>query len=228
VRVNSPVSSIEYAGGQYTLHLADGSSEDFDSVVLAAPAWAQAKILAEVSPVVSGLLDEIPYPALSVVCLGFRKEDVADRMDGFGFLVPSREGRGILGTVADSNVFPGRAPEGMVLLRTMVGGARSPHLAELPDDQLLEKVLSDLRDIMGLAAEPSFAKIYRHKRAIPQYLVGHADRLDAIGAELKPFPGLVLTGNAFRGVSLNDCVLNATKTAHSLVPAAVGSNTEQS
>ena len=95
-------------------------------------------------------------------------------MDGFGFLVPSREKRGILGTVADSNVFPGRAPAGSVLFRTMVGGARSPHLAELPDGQLLDRVQSDLRDIMGLSAEPEFVKIYRHEKAIPQYLVGHA------------------------------------------------------
>jgi oxygen-dependent protoporphyrinogen oxidase len=137
-------------------------------------------------------------------------------MDGFGFLVPSGENRGILGTVADSNVFPGRAPEGSVLLRTMVGGARTPQLAELPDEQLLDRVRSDLRDIMGLSAEPEFAKIYRHEQAIPQYLVGHSDRLASIDRQLENFPGLVLTGNAYRGVSLNDCVLNASKIAQSL------------
>jgi oxygen-dependent protoporphyrinogen oxidase len=140
-------------------------------------------------------------------------------MDGFGFLVPSRENRSILGTVADSNVFPGRAPEGSVLYRTMVGGARSSHLAELPDEKLLDNVRSDLQDIMGLRADPEFVSIYRHERAIPQYLVGHAARLDAIEEQLKSLPGLILTGNAFRGVSLNDCVLNAEKTAEKLVSA---------
>jgi len=216
IRANSPISSISLSGSQYTLHLVDGRNEEFDAVVLAAPAWAQAKILNELAPGISELLREIGYPALSVVCMGYREEDAAGCMDGFGFLVPSREKRGILGTVADSNVFPGRAPEGSVLFRTMVGGARSSQLAELPDEQLMDRVRSDLREIMGLSAEPEFVKIYRHEKAIPQYMVGHAARLEAIEQQLGTLPGLILTGNAFRGVSLNDCVLNATKTAQYL------------
>lgn len=220
VRVNSPVSSISRSGGQYMLHMDDGSSEDFDAVILAAPAWAQAGILQGLAPEISGLLQEIEYPPLAVVCMGYREEDASACMDGFGFLVPSREKRGILGTVADSNVFPGRAPQGSVLFRTMIGGARSPQLAELPDDQLLDRVRSDLRDIMGLTAEPEFVKIHRHEKAIPQYLVGHAARLEAVEQHLDSLPGLILTGNAFRGVSLNDCVLNAMKTAQSICAAA--------
>jgi oxygen-dependent protoporphyrinogen oxidase len=218
VRVNSAVNGISRSGGQYTLHMANGSGEDFDAVILATPAWAQAKILKELAPDISELVDEIQYPSLSVVCLGYSEEQAGDCMDGFGFLVPSREKRGILGTVVDSNVFPGRAPEGSVLFRTMVGGARASHLADLPDEQLLDRVRSDLRDIMGLRAEPEFVKIYRHEKAIPQYLVGHADRLAAIEKKLENFPGLVMTGNAFRGVSLNDCVLNASKIAQRIVP----------
>jgi oxygen-dependent protoporphyrinogen oxidase len=100
----------------------------------------------------------------------------------------------------------------------MVGGARSPELALLPDEQLISRVRSDLQDILGLRAEPDFIRIFRWKRAIPQYLVGHAARLDAIEKELRHHPGLVLTGNAFRGVSLNDCVVNALKTAEKLLP----------
>ena len=99
----------------------------------------------------------------------------------------------------------------------MVGGARASHLADLPDEQLLDRVRSDLRDIMGLTADPEFVKIYRHEKAIPQYRVGHADRLAAIEKELEVFPGLIMTGNAFRGVSLNDCVLNATKIAQRVI-----------
>jgi oxygen-dependent protoporphyrinogen oxidase len=216
VRTNMPVSSISRSGTHYTLHLAGGGSEEFDAVILATPAWAQAAILNDLAPGISGLLREIEYPALSVVCLGYREQDAAGCMDGFGFLVPSRENRNILGTVADSNVFPGRAPEGSVLYRTMVGGARSSHLAELPDEKLLDNVRSDLQDIMGLRADPEFVSIYRHEKAIPQYLVGHAARLDAIEEQLNSLPGLMLTGNAFRGVSLNDCVVNAQKTAQAL------------
>jgi len=216
VRVNSPVRGISRSGALYTLQLEDGSSEDFDSLVLAAPAHAQAAILRDLAPGISEFLDGIPYPPLAVVCLGYSVKKAGHCLDGFGFLVPSRENRGILGTVVDSNVFPNRAPEGSVLFRTMVGGARSPQLAELPDGQLLDRVLSDLRDIMGLIAAPDFVSIYRHDKAIPQYLVGHADKLAAIDRQLEAFPGLVLTGNAYRGVSLNDCVLNASRTAKTL------------
>jgi oxygen-dependent protoporphyrinogen oxidase len=164
---------------------------------------------------------------VAVICLGYDRARMGAGLDGFGFLVPSRERRGILGTVVDSNVFPNRAPEGKVLLRTLVGGARSPELAELPDERLLPRVLGDLRDIMGIVAEPEFVSIYRHQRAIPQYLVGHAERLAVIEKELENFPGLVLTGNAFRGVSLNDCVLNALKTAERLVPEPARSEGRQ-
>ena len=217
VRVNSAVNSISRSGGQYTLHMTNGSSEDFDAVILATPAYAQAKILKELAPDISELVNGIQYPSLSVVCLGYSEEQAGGCMDGFGFLVPSREERGILGTVADSNVFTGRAPEGSMLFRTMVGGARTPQLADLPDEQLLDRVRSDLKDIMGLSADPEFVKIYRHEKAIPQYRVGHADRLAAIEKGLEGFSGLVMTGNAFRGVSLNDCVLNASKIAQRIV-----------
>jgi oxygen-dependent protoporphyrinogen oxidase len=100
----------------------------------------------------------------------------------------------------------------------MVGGARTPELALLPDEQLISRVRSDLQDILGLKAEPDFIRIFRHQRAIPQYVVGHAARLEAVNACLQHHPGLVLTGNAFKGVSLNDCVVNAWKTAESLIP----------
>jgi len=123
----------------------------------------------------------------------------------------------VLGTIIDSNVFPGRAPDDSILLRSMVGGARVPELALLPDEQLISRVRSDLQDILSLTAEPDFIRIFRHQKAIPQYVTGHAARLKIIDEHLQKHPGLVLTGNAFKGVSLNDCVLNAWKTAQTLI-----------
>ncbi|MGK2925009.1 MAG: protoporphyrinogen oxidase [Lysobacterales bacterium] len=223
LRLATAVEGIDYEQGRYSLRLAGGMSEEFDTVVVAAPAYVQKHLLRQLSPVIADELADIPYPALAVVCLGFDSARVGARarpgMDGFGFLIPSREQRGILGTVFDSNVFPNRAPAGKVLLRTMVGGARAPDLADQPDERLLGQVLGDLRDILDVREEPEFVSIYRHAKAIPQYLVGHAQRLDRIGEALRKFPRLVLSGNAYRGVSLNDCVLNAQKTAQALLPA---------
>ncbi|MGD2129408.1 MAG: protoporphyrinogen oxidase [Lysobacterales bacterium] len=222
VRLNAPVAGVSFEGGVYGVHLADGSSESFDRLVVAVPAYVQARILRDLSPAIAGLVAEIPYPSLAVVCTGYQAERMERVPDGFGFLVPSRERRSILGTVFDSNVFPGRAPDGGVLLRSMVGGARDSESANLPEGELLDTVLGEHRDILRLNVDPDFARVYRHERAIPQYLVGHAARLESIERELARLPGLVLGGNAFRGVSLNDCVLNAGRTAEKLLRGDIG------
>ncbi|MDX2427058.1 MAG: protoporphyrinogen oxidase [Xanthomonadales bacterium] len=223
IRLSTAVQDISRSGNRYQLQLADNKVEESDVLILAAPAHAQAGMLQAMDAGLAGLLGEIPYPALSVCCFGYRKNQVGQILDGFGFLVPSKERRAILGTIVDSNVFPGRAPEDSILLRSMVGGARTPELGLLPDEQLISRVRSDLQDILGLKAEPDFIRIFRHTRAIPQYLVGHAARLKSIDEKLQMHPGLVLTGNAFKGVSLNDCVVNAWKTAESLFPQNQGS-----
>ncbi len=218
IRLASPVQDISRHGARYILQTAENEEEESDILILAAPAHAQARMLQAFDPALSGLLKEIPYPALSVCCFGYQKQRVGRVLDGFGFLVPSKEQRAVLGTIIDSNVFPGRAPEDAILLRSMVGGARTPELALLPDEQLINRVRRDLQDILGISTEPDFIRIFRHKKAIPQYEIGHAARLEAIDEHLQRYPGLVLTGNAFKGVSLNDCVSNACKTAQSLVP----------
>jgi len=218
IHTAAPVQDISRNGSRYALQLENGQVEESDILIMAAPAHTQARILQAFDPVLANLLHAIPYPALSVCCFGYHKARVGQVLDGFGFLVPSKEQRSVLGTIIDSNVFPGRAPEDCVLLRSMVGGARTPELALLPDEQLINRVRSDLQDILGITAAPDFIRIFRHKRAIPQYVVGHAARLAAINSRLQRHPGLVLTGNAFKGVSLNDCVINAGKTARSLVP----------
>jgi len=218
IHLSTPVRDISRSGKRYLLQLDNDVVEESDVLVLAAPAHAQARMLQAMDPVLASLLADIPYPALSVCCFGYRKAQAGQVLDGFGFLVPSKEQRAVLGTIVDSNVFTGRAPEDSILLRSMVGGARSPELALLPDGQLIDRVRSDLQDILGLRAEPDFIRIFRHKRAIPQYIIGHAARLTAIEDHLQKHPGLVLTGNAFKGVSLNDCVVNAWKIAQTLVP----------
>jgi len=224
IRTASPAAGLSRIPGGYSLHLADGTEEEADVLILATPAHVQSLILQQYEPELARLLGGIAYPPLSVVCLGYRKVAHGRYPDGFGFLVPSTERRSILGTIVDSNVFPGRAPEGCVLLRTMVGGDRTPELALLPDDQLIDRVRADLKDISGLSEEPCFSRIFRHEKAIPQYHVGHARKLEAISQVLARHPGLILTGNAFRGVSLNDCIVNAWKTAESMVPAVFHGN----
>lgn len=216
IRLNTAVQNISREGSRYLLQTTDGDEHESDILILAAPAHAQRRMLQAFDPNLAGLLGEIPYPPLSICCFGYRKQQLGQVLDGFGFLVPSKEKRAVLGTLVDSNIFPGRAPEDSILLRSMVGGARKPELARLADEELISRVQADLKDILGVNAEPDFIRIFRHARAIPQYNVGHAVRLQSLEEKLQVHPGLILTGNAFKGVSLNDCVVNAKKIAESL------------
>ena len=169
---------------------------------------------------------EIPYPPLFVVCLGFERSAISHDLSGFGFLVPRRQGKTILGTLFTSSIFPGRAPDRHVLLRTMIGGMLEPHVAGWTDDQVLETVQDELREILGLApgARPVFVKVFRHDRAIPQYHVGHSLLKARIAAAEERHPGFFATGNALRGIGVIDCVRESVPLAAEIAARLAGAN----
>ena len=207
IRCGCPVQSVApLTRHRFTVRLADGSSEDADAVVLAVPAWHATPLVRACAPEMAAEMDRIPGAPLCVVALGFRRGEVEHPMNGFGFLVPRGEALTILGSLWTSSIFPGRAPEGFVLLRTMVGGAHAPHLAAQSDDALYRLVRDDLRTAMGIAAAPTSRRIYRHRHGIPQYVVGHQERLDRIEAMCRHLGGLYVTGNSYVGIAVNACV----------------------
>jgi oxygen-dependent protoporphyrinogen oxidase len=213
---NVAVDRIERRGNMYVLLLSEGGRREemaADVVVVATPAYAAAQILAPLDEGLSDALAGIPYSPITVAALGYGKATLENPLDGFGFLIPRGERRKILGALWDSSVFPNRAPEGMALLRVMVGGVRAPEIAALPEEQLLTLARRELRDILGISAEPVLARAFFHDRGIPQYLVGHGKRLERIDGRLAHFPGLYLNSNAYRGIALNDCVLQSRLTA---------------
>jgi oxygen-dependent protoporphyrinogen oxidase len=212
VRTGAPVQAVERQGRSFRVRL-EGQSLEAEAVVLACPAHASRRLLGGLDGELSGLLSQIPYAPLAVVCLGFSAGQLGHPMDGFGYLVPRDAGLRLLGVLWTSTIFPGRAPDGRALLRVMIGGARDPGALELSDDQLLQAVLQDLARAQGVRGEPCFARVFRHQRAIPGYTVGHAERLQQMGALERRHPGLVITGNAYRGVSVNDCAREAWPTA---------------
>ncbi len=216
VRPGSRVASLMKAGGLYTVGLEDGSALEADTVVMATPAHAATQILRDLDAELSGVLAEIPYPPVSVVCMGYRKDRIGKSLDGFGFLVPFREGRRILGTLWDSSIFPNRAPEGFVLLRTMLGGARASKLALQDQGSLADLVAGELAEIMGIRVQPDFVRVYVHDRAIPQYTIGHQERIGTMEKLLSKHKGLYLSGNAYRGISVNDCIANSYRLAGEL------------
>jgi len=210
VKPGSQVVSVDKGSGlPYRVRCAGGSEYEADLVIAASPAFAVADMLEGLDRGISGVLRQIPYSSMTVICFGYERERITHPLDGFGYLIPKKEGRSTLGTLWDSSMFEQRAPEGKVLLRSMMGGACFPEYIKLSDDEVVARVRRDLQVTMGITAEPSFARVYRHEQAIPQYTVGHGKRLEALDGLLKGHPGLILTGNSYRGIGLNDCVAAA-------------------
>jgi len=210
LHVGVSVYGITRDHGSYQLFTSD-HTYDADIVIIAAPAYATAEIVKDFDRQLSKALSDIPYPHVSVVCFGYRKEQVSHPLNGFGFLIPRIEERNILGSLWDSSIFPNRAAEGHVLLRTMIGGARSPEMATFDNNKLINAVFDELNPILGLKADPEMVNIYRWDKAIPQYVLGHGRILEMINERLVNYPGLYLTGNSYRGIGINDCIENAYK-----------------
>ncbi len=216
LRLGCAVESVSRSAGKYRLAVrsAEGLAEcEADAVVLAAPAFAAGGMLRGLDGGLAAELERIPYAPIAVAALGYEAAALGRPLDGFGFLVPRLEGRRILGALWDSSVFAGRAPEGKALLRVMVGGARQPQLARLGEKELAALVKEELRVCMGISAEPVLTRVFSYEKGIPQYLVGHGRLLESVAARLSGLPGLYLNSNAYRGVSLNDCVRESKATA---------------
>jgi len=199
---------VRHPDGTFRVLSTHGEMEG-DAVIVAAPAYAAVDMLRDTAPGVAELLEGIPYSSMTVVCFGYERTRIPHDLNGFGYLIPKEEGLSTLGTLWDSSIFENRAPEGMVLLRSMMGGACFPQYITLSDEEVIRRVRADLEKTMGIRGTPDFVRIFRHERAIPQYVVGHARRLDALADQLSRVPGLFLTGNSYRGIGLNDCVAAA-------------------
>jgi oxygen-dependent protoporphyrinogen oxidase len=217
LKTDSRVVSIDKNGNNYVTYLHDGSNVESEAVVIATPAYAASEMVKGIDRNLSLTLDEIFYPAISVVCFGYKRDKIKQPLDGFGFLIPNREGRKILGTLWDSSIFPNRAPEGYMLLRSMIGGVRSSELAMYDENDLINIVIDELQVIMDLRVQPDFVKVYKHERGIPQYPSGHEKRLETISEFISRFKRLYLTGNAYRGIGVNDCIENSHKLAERIV-----------
>lgn len=210
IKVSSRVVGLQKRAKHYVVYFEDGKQIETDLVVLTTPAYASSMILNEFDKDLSQIISNIPYPPLTVVALGYKNSDIKNvNLNGFGFLVPAKEKRRILGTLFDTSIFSNRAPQGYSLLRTMIGGARYPHLALLDDEKIINLTIEELADILGIEAEPHMVRLYRWEKAIPQYNIGHYKILEGIEQALSRHKGLYLSGNAYKGVAVNDCITNS-------------------
>ncbi len=201
----------------YDLILDDGSALSSESLILATPAYVSADLLRPLSPIAGGLLDMIPYASTGTVALAYPAEQLAGAIEGFGFVVPRTEGRDLLAATWTSLKWPYRAPADRVLIRCYVGGVGRDDILNLDDRELAAKIRAELSALCGIRAEPVYAEVNRWWKAMPQYTVGHLDRLNQLEAALSRYPGLALTGAAYRGVGIPDCIRDGTAAAEKIV-----------
>ncbi|MEN9508246.1 MAG: hypothetical protein RLZZ621_809, partial [Gemmatimonadota bacterium] len=217
LRTSCPVRLVHRQESRWAVEAGSESSPEtrlVDAVVMATPAHVLAAM--ELPAELRGSaapLEQVDYPAVSTLTMGFRREDVRHALDGFGMLVPSAEHRSVLGALFSSSLFPGRAPEDHVALTCFIGGARHPDRAREDTDLLVERVLVDLRQLLGVCGEPVFVHHVFWPRGIPQYAVGHQEIKDAADDTERQHPGLYLAGNFRHGVSVGDCIASGFQVA---------------
>lgn len=224
LRLNTEVTGLRSLGDDWLLQTT-GDPVRADAVVLAGAAGISADLVKPFSYGIASTLRRTPSAPMAVVCLGFDEAAVSrvrGPLDGFGFLVPRGEGLRLLGALWDSSVYPHRAPAGRVLIRAMIGGAHDPDVLSLSDDDIVSTVRHELRLSMHLKVDPLFIKVIRHPLGIPQYTVGHLDRLAEVDRRLAAWPGLFLAGNAYRGPSINACIADAERLAPRVIDHLAG------
>ena len=205
VRTGTGVAALSRSASGYSLHLDTGDRVRADAVMLTTPAYVTADLLDALAPDAAALLRQIPYASTATISLGYRQQDLPP-LDGHGFVAARGEGRRITACTWASAKWPARAPGGYGLLRAYVGSAADPEALERSDDEIIQIVRGELAAAMGLQARPVLTRVVRWPRSMPQYTLGHLDRLAAIEHALSRLPGIVLAGAAYRGIGLPDCI----------------------
>ncbi|MGH3548674.1 MAG: protoporphyrinogen oxidase [Pseudonocardiaceae bacterium] len=215
--LGSSVDRIERDGRSWRALTSDGQVFVARHVVLALPAYRGAHLLQPHLPRFAATLTEIPHPDVRVVGIGYRHSDLSIQPDGIGFLTIPTEHTHILGTIHTSTIFPEQAPSGTVLIRTLAGGVQDRGFAELTTQEAVETIHTDLARIFGIRGRPIFSFDHLWRRAIPEYQVGHRDRIDAGWAAVARLGGMHLAGNTYYGVGINDCVRTARRVADEII-----------
>jgi oxygen-dependent protoporphyrinogen oxidase len=218
VQLRTRVTSLRQArsSGDWLVNTESGVSIRADAVCLALPAYAAAQLVQETNPNLAEELMSISHASTATLNLGYNRADVPHALRGFGFVVPFIEKRSLLACTFSSIKFAARAPSGSLLLRAFVGGALQPDMFALDNVQMLQRVKADLRELLGIEKEPLFSEVTRWPRSMPQYEIGHLDRVQRIENHLISLPSLKLAGNAYSGAGIPDCIRSGETAAQEL------------
>lgn len=209
------LQGLSRTADKWKLSLEGGETLEADGVILASPANVSARLLEPSGKKIAELLNRIKYVSTAAVTLAYKKEGFSHSLDGFGFVVPIAENRKIMACTWTSSKFPHRVPEGHVMLRCFIGGALKEDLAEQDEAALEEMVKKELREMMGITEEPVFVRAFKNEKANVQYQVNHGSLIEQVNEELAAMPGMFLSGSAYTGIGIPDCVFNGTRAAES-------------
>jgi oxygen-dependent protoporphyrinogen oxidase len=216
IQLNKPVRRIETAGNTWKILTNNNDSIDADGVIIAVPTIHAASLVKGVDPLLGDYLSQIKYASSVVVNLLYRRENILHPLDGVGFVVPKIEGLPISACSFSSIKFTGRAPPETVLLRCFMGEAINKEIHDKDDSWLSGAVHNKLSVLMGITSEPLFSMVKRNPESMPQYAVGHLDRIALINQRAELYPGMELAGNAYYGVGIPDCVRSGEEAAEKL------------
>jgi oxygen-dependent protoporphyrinogen oxidase len=207
LRLNTTAQTLRRDDGTtWQVILENGERLTADGIILATPTYAASKIVSGLDRELATVLGSIPYASTATVTLAYRQNDLSRPLDGYGYVIPRREGRRALACTWTSTKFPHRAPEGYALIRIFVG--RAGQETEVPWDKagLLELAREELELTLGITAEPLVSRVFIWENAMPQYNLGHPEKLAQIDVALEKHPGLALAGNGYRGIGIPDCI----------------------
>jgi oxygen-dependent protoporphyrinogen oxidase len=206
LRLGAAVQGISPTSDGYLVRLSNGETISANGIILATPSYITANLVENFAPDLATELRPIEYVSTATVTLAYRESDLPRRLDGYGYVIPRREGRKALACTWTSTKFPHRAPEGYALLRIFIGRAGQEDEIPWDDAGLLAVAREELKLTLGITAVPILTRIYRWEKAMPQYNLGHPDRLQRIDCMLTTTHGLALAGNAYQGIGIPDCI----------------------
>lgn len=222
IHLNSPVTALSFDKrlSSWTIYLQSGTSLKADAVIVCLPAHAAGSLMRDIDSSLADEMESIPYASTATVNLAYSRKSIRHPLSGFGFVVPFIEKRSIIACTFCSVKFPGRAPKDQVLLRAFVGGALQPDIFALSEDEIVRRVQADLVDLLGVEQVPLFVEVAKWNRSMPQYHLGHNERVTRIEKRLAGIEGLALAGNAYSGAGVPDCIRNGEAAADKVLSAA--------
>lgn len=211
------IQSPTLESGEFQVMLENGNRLPADAVVLATPAYQTARLLRAFRPETASLLDGIPYASTATISMGYPAESIASQIRGFGFVVPRKEQRPLLAATWTSLKWPDRSRAGDTLIRCYIGGRGRETIMEQDDSTLVKCVRGELLSMVGITAAPTYTEVHRWRQGMPQYVLGHRDRLAKVQEQLAHSPGLYVTGAGLYGIGIPDCIREGTKVGKQLL-----------